>query len=121
MLLTFFIGRMDVHTLFFFLMIRRPPRSTLFPYTTLFRSARPCVPDFPNGHLPLPPECFGRDRRNPACDFYHPCQSGHRRDGGGHRRESTDLPELRYDTAFNSLGTLRRSAHTSANSSSPDG
>src|SRR2546423_2266534 len=25
---------------FFFLMIRRPPRSTLFPYTTLFRSKR---------------------------------------------------------------------------------
>src|SRR6266498_4586481 len=31
---------------FFFLMIRRPPRSTLFPYTTLFRSLR--------GHLELP-------------------------------------------------------------------
>src|SRR2546430_16169217 len=27
-------------SLFFFLMIRRPPRSTLFPYTTLFRSIR---------------------------------------------------------------------------------
>src|SRR5438093_11730743 len=26
------------HFLFFFLLIRRPPRSTLFPYTTLFRS-----------------------------------------------------------------------------------
>src|SRR5256885_8402942 len=26
------------HPSFFFLMIRRPPRSTLFPYTTLFRS-----------------------------------------------------------------------------------
>src|SRR3712207_7522459 len=26
--------------MFFFLMIRRPPRSTLFPYTTLFRSRR---------------------------------------------------------------------------------
>src|SRR2546422_8875108 len=26
------------HFSFFFLMIRRPPRSTLFPYTTLFRS-----------------------------------------------------------------------------------
>src|SRR5256885_11708168 len=26
------------YTLFFFLMIRRPPRSPLFPYTTLFRS-----------------------------------------------------------------------------------
>src|SRR6266480_5579580 len=28
---------------FFFLMIRRPPRSTLFPYTTLFRSGRPAA------------------------------------------------------------------------------
>src|SRR3712207_2045570 len=27
-----------MHVVFFFLMIRRPPRSTLFPYTTLFRS-----------------------------------------------------------------------------------
>src|SRR2546430_4581924 len=27
---------------FFFLMIRRPPRSTLFPYTTLFRSRLAC-------------------------------------------------------------------------------
>src|SRR5256885_3113309 len=42
--------------LFFFLMIRRPPRSTLFPYTTLFRStlrrSLSCVPDWPrNGPL----------------------------------------------------------------------
>src|SRR2546427_8017616 len=29
---------LSFHFLFFFLMIRRPPRSTLFPYTTLFRS-----------------------------------------------------------------------------------
>src|SRR5256885_17241337 len=29
----------DLILFFFFLMIRRPPRSTLFPYTTLFRSA----------------------------------------------------------------------------------
>src|SRR5256885_5793036 len=28
------------HNFLFFLMIRRPPRSTLFPYTTLFRSGR---------------------------------------------------------------------------------
>src|ERR1039457_7379662 len=28
--------------IFFFLMIRRPPRSTLFPYTTLFRSGHCC-------------------------------------------------------------------------------
>src|ERR1039457_7547258 len=33
-------GRVScVQYLFFFLMIQRPPRSTLFPYTTLFRSA----------------------------------------------------------------------------------
>src|SRR6478735_11388998 len=36
---------MDLHLyllslFFFFLMIRRPPRSTLFPYTTLFRSGQ---------------------------------------------------------------------------------
>src|SRR3712207_7387715 len=30
-----------IHLFFFFLMIRRPPRSTLFPYTTLFRSVQP--------------------------------------------------------------------------------
>src|SRR5215471_6176187 len=36
----FNIGRLALHSFlfFFFLMIRRPPRSTLFPYTTLFRS-----------------------------------------------------------------------------------
>src|SRR6266496_3614 len=31
------VGEYPFHPLFFFLMIRRPPRSTLFPYTTLFR------------------------------------------------------------------------------------
>src|SRR3712207_7807061 len=30
-------------------MIRRPPRSTLFPYTTLFRSVRAVGPDEPGG------------------------------------------------------------------------
>src|SRR5258705_7947083 len=32
---------------FFFLMIRRPPRSTLFPYTTLFRSAHEAGSELP--------------------------------------------------------------------------
>src|SRR3712207_8954124 len=32
---------MYIVLLFFFVMIRRPPRSTLFPYTTLFRSSTP--------------------------------------------------------------------------------
>src|SRR5207253_7971450 len=31
---------------FFFLLLPRPPRSTLFPYTTLFRSGRALIPAF---------------------------------------------------------------------------
>src|SRR5258707_5140451 len=40
---------------FFFLMIRRPPRSTLFPYTTLFRSWR--------AHDGSKPQCVDELRR----------------------------------------------------------
>src|ERR1022692_2293357 len=43
---------------FFFLMIRRPPRSTLFPYTTLFRSSAPT----PYLHR-RPAACRSRGRR----------------------------------------------------------
>src|SRR5258708_27635371 len=45
--------------LFFFLMIRRPPRSTLFPYTTLFRSRE--VGDRAQ-HALLPEEAIGKAR-----------------------------------------------------------
>src|SRR3712207_9007833 len=41
-------------------MIRRPPRSTLFPYTTLFRSK------YPVGGAPRGPECDGGARRSVA-------------------------------------------------------
>src|SRR3712207_9305549 len=37
--------RRGITTIFFFLMIRRPPRSTLFPYTTLFRSRHEGKPE----------------------------------------------------------------------------
>src|SRR5438445_7041481 len=44
------------YVFFFFLMIRRPPRSTLFPYTTLFRSRRCRRPlGFPGGAEPRTP------------------------------------------------------------------
>src|SRR5438034_7033142 len=42
---------------FFFLMIRRPPRSTLFPYTTLFRSVS-LPPEILRKNGPLAPEEF---------------------------------------------------------------
>src|SRR2546425_6976034 len=45
---------------FFFLMIRRPPRSTLFPYTTLFRSPCSPVPCIRRGRAPrCPCSCPG--------------------------------------------------------------
>src|SRR5258708_38743206 len=44
----------DLLLSFFFLMIRRPPRSTLFPYTTLFRSSTWCPSAGPGGSSTSP-------------------------------------------------------------------
>src|SRR2546430_14081351 len=69
----FYFSADPLSLFFFFLMIRRPPRSTLFPYTTLFRSAalqdrtaaqpsaRTSWPDIPNPT----PGCTGRNRSRP--------------------------------------------------------
>src|ERR1035438_10744741 len=64
--------------LFFFLMIRRPPRSTLFPYTTLFRSGkavhperadhRPAGPGLQAGYGRPARRARGVHRRTPAAD-----------------------------------------------------
>src|SRR5258707_15611137 len=62
-------------TSFFFLMIRRPPRSTLFPYTTLFRSR------------PWPGRC--RDGNRIASVHARGIVQGSRR--RDHRSESTRL------------------------------
>src|SRR5256885_16154710 len=55
---------------FFFLMIRRPPRSTLFPYTTLFRSATSRTTSRPRAACPAGSErrAGKRDRRS-ACQL----------------------------------------------------
>src|SRR5256885_12005222 len=54
----------EIDDVFFFLMIRRPPRSTLFPYTTLFRSqcspggwprSGSCCAGWPTGSGPARP------------------------------------------------------------------
>src|SRR2546428_9779504 len=63
---------------FFFLMIRRPPRSTLFPYTTLFRSALPHARRAPC------PQPLDELPRHPRCE--HPPLSG-----CGQDRKSTRL------------------------------
>src|SRR6195256_3169889 len=60
---------------FFFLMIRRPPRSTLFPYTTLFRSRSPARPR--GSAAPAPILCRGeeQDRKSTRLNSSHRCIS----------------------------------------------
>src|SRR5258707_15576418 len=59
-----------MNLIFFFLMIRRPPRSTLFPYTTLFRSggraARPWRDAGRHSRSRARPRRHGNRRRTPA-------------------------------------------------------
>src|SRR6267143_3868635 len=59
-----------ISSLFFFLMIRRPPRSTLFPYTTLFRSRRerPTVRQVGGGGTSGPAR---RDRKSTRLNSSH--------------------------------------------------
>src|SRR5438874_3529976 len=60
-------------------MIRRPPRSTLFPYTTLFRSetvreataAKPLPPSRKTGPPPAAPGPRGRDRKSTRLNSSH--------------------------------------------------
>src|SRR5882757_10096853 len=54
---------------FFFLMIRRPPRSTLFPYTTLFRSRRRAVSPKRCRRIRCPPR--RRDRKSTRLNSSH--------------------------------------------------
>src|SRR6266542_1668699 len=75
---------------FFFLMIRRPPRSTLFPYTTLFRSRR-CRP---RRTRPRPPRPNQRCRRSagspPARSQSRPAGAG--APGGRRKRPAATRP-----------------------------
>src|SRR5256885_12581598 len=72
--------------LFFFLMIRRPPRSTLFPYTTLFRSSQRSRHSFASfdssfegcQHALSPHACFrprplGRRSEEHTSELQSPC------------------------------------------------
>src|SRR5438445_3710352 len=58
---------------FFFLLIRPPPRSTLFPYTTLFRSIRPHSVAVLAGdlHATRRWRCLGKDRKSTRLNSSH--------------------------------------------------
>src|SRR5262252_10525794 len=66
------VSAVFLDSLFFFLMIRRPPRSTLFPYTTLFRStelnSRPHT--LPSSALVLTESCWV-DRKSTRLNSSH--------------------------------------------------
>src|SRR2546426_6390998 len=73
--------------LFFFLMIRRPPRSTLFPYTTLFRSLHNLLGNVDDLLTPLrvEPEIVGMGLHEP------PVSNCHTRDRKSTRLNSSHL------------------------------
>src|SRR5207249_11406069 len=77
-----------LYVLFFFSMIRRPPRSTLFPYTTLFRSRGPASGGLARGR--------GSGAQGPARQF---AGAGRARTGGrrGRSEEHTSELQSRFD------------------------
>src|SRR5229473_8673867 len=90
--------------LFFFLMIRRPPRSTLFPYTTLFRSRQVVAQSY---RTATP----ARRQRHPA--LARPRNDGQRHPGAARehpvrRRSSRRSARLRYAVCPRSRYPTRR-------------
>src|SRR5439155_19266155 len=81
-------------TFLFFLMIPRPPRSTLFPYTSLFRSRHP-EPDRVRGDLPA-----SRSAKRPVHAQDHHDRPGPRRrmhPGSAHPRPGIARSHLRSE------------------------
>src|SRR5947208_13161361 len=90
--------------LFFFLMIPRPPRSTLFPYTTLFRSSRrrERTPPPPRGQgPPAPPR--REDRKSTRLNSSHQIIS--------YAVFCLKKKKLKYPVAKNSMNLLQESSY----------
>src|SRR3712207_6545662 len=79
---------------FFFLMIRRPPRSTLFPYTTLFRSQGAI--DLPQNYRLLLDVSAHAHTHSPVGRYFH--LYDHRAETNGRFHPSGSHPEV-SDTA----------------------
>src|SRR5690349_23942706 len=96
---------------FFFLMIRRPPRSTLFPYTTLFRS------DVGASDLPARREDRGEVAPVAAARLEAPLQDGTRRPvrarGPGRSEEHTSELQSRRDLVCRLLLEKKKNKMTS--------
>src|SRR5690242_21432808 len=88
-------------------MIRRPPRSTLFPYTTLFRS-RPQRP-----HQAQPPAPRHRDQHHADDERVRGVQARHRRVRVGRDRKSTRLNSSHMSISY-AVFCLKKKKTTSA-------
>src|SRR3712207_8963759 len=100
----------------FFLMIRRPPRSTLFPYTTLFRSTN-CNEGSRSGD-PVPgPRLLRADRRRHAgADRPVPERQP---EGGGRGRSEEHTSELQSRQYLVCRLLLEKKTTSGANTSNP--
>src|SRR5438874_9765030 len=87
---------------FFFLMIRRPPSSTLFPYTTLFRSRR--------RHCRL----WAARRRLPQRGWRRPLEQGQRDLGQLQDRKSTRLNSSHVEISY-AVFCLKKKKKTTKN------
>src|SRR5699024_12249350 len=107
--------------LFFFLILRPPPRSTLFPYTTLFRSSHTCTKILTSPCVsPLSPRCSGRANQRPReCSPARPLMDSLERS-----EEHTSELQSRFDLVcrlllekkkkniyHQHLGTMRQCTH----------
>src|SRR2546422_5756061 len=81
-------------SLFFFLMIRRPPRSTLFPYTTLFRSPLPPAPIRPYARRSFAPHADRDTNRGAAANASELVMNFRRSDSMSFRRSEEHTSEL---------------------------
>src|SRR3712207_7490952 len=89
------------HGQLFFLMIRRPPRSTLFPYTTLFRSAEGDAPQEHGAERDVEGGrdgergCTGRDHQERHLEADGQC-AGQRRDAERSEEHTSELQSRQY-------------------------
>src|SRR3712207_8128437 len=83
--------------LFFFLMIRRPPRSTLFPYTTLFRSRTVTVPNTVTANLRFDMLLYSEDSSFGEYDTFDVLVNGVKIGADGRSEEHTsELQSRQY-------------------------
>src|ERR1051326_8429189 len=86
-------------------MIRRPPRSTLFPYTTLFRSAVLLVLPLPADLLDLETGGYATRVRHALCVICEFLWLKFRNDGGPYaKKRSVAHPDLEYKCRFTRCG-----------------